>query len=110
MSQQEGPDWRDDFLDAAEHRRLMNELLVAIFLPAAFSFVACWVVVRLYLDAFLRSLGLPRLAAHPLPFIALESGGGRYLLLVVVGTVVVCGYLWLYLRYLRPPLKARGVV
>lgn len=110
MSQKGKPNWRDDFLDADDQSRLMNEFLVAILLPAIFVFVALWVVVRLYLDKVLLSLGLPRMQGHPLPFIALESGFGRYLLLVVFGAFVVFGYVGLYIRYLRPHLKERGVI
>ena len=99
-----------NLFDTADPRRIMNEFLLGIFVPAALVFVTAWAVFRLYLDGWLSALGLVRVTPHPLPFIAIESGYGRAVLLILLTSVVVLAYLVLYVRVLRGPLRERGIV
>lgn len=110
MDEDREPGRRADLLDADDEERLMNEILFAVFLPALTATVVLMVVFRRYLDSFLLSLGLDRMKADPMPFIALESGFGRFLLLAVVGAAMSLVYVGVYVRYLRSHLKERDLV
>ena len=96
--------------DARDPSRAMNELLIAFFLPAITVFVSLWALFRLYFDQLLLSVGLERLTPDPLPFIAVETGYGRFVLLVVMTAVVVVVYIGFYLRVVRGRLRDRGIV
>lgn len=96
--------------EGEESNRIVNEFLIAVFVPAIGAFVSLWAAFRLYFDRFLLSLGLGRVTPDPLPFVAIESGYGRFLLLVVSSAFVVVVYLGLYLRFLRGRLKERNLV
>lgn len=100
----DAPEYDDETLS-----RATNEFLLAFFLPAIGCFVVGWIVVRTVLDDALRSLGLVQLRPAPGAG-AIASGWGRFLLLIGVGAVLTLGYLVVYVRYVRGPLKARGVV
>lgn len=101
---------RASLFDSESPQQLMNEFLLAIFLPGITLFVLLWAVFRLYLDEVLLSFGLGRVIPDQLPFIAIESGYGRFLLLVLLTALIVFVYLTLYIRVLRRPLKEREVV
>lgn len=101
---------RPSLFDTKDPQQFMNEFLLAIFLPGILVFVGLWAAVRLYLDDVFLSLGFGRITPDPLPFIALESGYGRFLILVVSTALAVVAYIGLYLRVLREPLKEREIV
>lgn len=101
---------RVGLFDTDEPGRIVNEFLVAVFLPGILALVTLWAVFRLYLDDALLSFGLVRMTPDPLPFVAIESGYGRFALLVVLTVLFLVAYLSLYVRVLRPPLKEREIV
>lgn len=110
MADDQQPMSRVDRRDAMSPEQVMNEFLIALFLPGIITFCTLWAVFRLYLDSLLSSFGMSRLSGDPLPFIALNGGYARFFLLVILSTLVVGVYLIVYVRVFRPILARRGIV
>jgi len=96
--------------DAPDLSRIMNEFLIALFLPAIIVFVLVWALFRLYFDHLLLSIGLGRMTPDQLAFIAIESGYGRFFLLIITTAVIVSVFIGCYLRFIRSRLKDRNIV
>lgn len=95
--------------DAEDPGTVINEFLIALFVPGIVLFVALWALFRLVLDDLLRSIGLaPIEAAEGAGAVA--AGYGRFGLLVVTTTVLLLPYIAAYRWLVRDALRARGVV
>lgn len=95
--------------DADDPGTIINEFLITLFVPGVLVFVALWASFRLAFDDLLRSYGLGPLVPAPGAG-AIASGYGRMALLIVLSAAVLVPYLALYVRFLREPLRERGVV
>lgn len=95
--------------DAEDPGTIINEFLLTLFLPGITVFVGLWAAFRLVFDDLLRSVGLPPI--EPAYGAGLfVSGFGRFLLLILLTTLVLLPYVGLYARFLRGPLRERGLV
>ena len=95
--------------DADEPGTVINEFLIALFVPGIVLFVALWAAFRLVFDDALRSMGLaPIEAAEGAGTIA--AGYGRFLLLIVLTAVLLLPYVAAYRWLVRDALRARGIV
>lgn len=95
--------------DADDPGTIINEFLISIFVPGILLLVAVWASFRLVFNDLLLSVGLsPITPAYGAGSFA--SGFGRFLLLVVVTTVLLVPYFAVYVRFLRGPLRERGLV
>ncbi|MFD1525091.1 hypothetical protein [Halolamina salina] len=95
--------------DADDPGTVINEFLVALFVPGILLFVGLWAAFRLVLDGPLRSMGLaPIRAADGAGAVA--SGYGRFALLIVVTALLLLPYVAAYRRFVRDSLRARGIV
>ena len=95
--------------DAEDPGAVVNEFLITLFVPGAVTFVALWASFRLLFDDTLRSSGLVPLTPAPGAGVV-GTGFGRMVLLVLLTSLVLAPYLGLYLRFLRTPLRERGLV
>jgi hypothetical protein len=95
--------------DGDDPETLMNELLVGVLVPAVVLFVAVWLSFRLVFDDALSSMGLEPMTPAPGGG-AVATGFGRFLLVMVVTAVLTVVYLGVYARFLRGPLRRRGLV
>ncbi|ELY84151.1 hypothetical protein [Natrinema altunense] len=95
--------------DADDPGTIINEFFITLFVPGITLFAALWAVFRLFLNEFLNSIGLvPLVPAYGAG--AIESGYGRLLLLILLTTVILLPYVAFYHRFLREPLRERGLV
>lgn len=95
--------------DADDPGTVINEFLITLFVPGILLFVGLWAAFRLLFDGLLRSSGLPPLEpAHGAGVI--ETGYGRLLLLILLTAVLLLPYVAVYVRFLREPLRDRGIV
>lgn len=95
--------------DAEEPGTILNEFLVALFVPGIVLFATLWVLFRTVFDSLLLSVGLsPIVPAEGAGAVA--SGYGRFVLLVVVTTLLVVPYVAVYRRFVRDALRSRGLV
>jgi hypothetical protein len=95
--------------DADDPGTVINEFLVALFVPGILLFVGTWAAARLVYDATLREMGfapiVPEYGAG-----LMVSGFSRFVLLIIATSVLLVPYVALYARVLRPPLRRRGLV
>ncbi|UPV76089.1 hypothetical protein M0R89_08540 [Halorussus limi] len=95
--------------DADDPGTIINEFLVSIFVPGITLLVAVWASFRLVFNDLLLSVGLdPITPAYGARTFA--GGFGRFLLLVAVTAVLLAPYFAVYARFLRGPLRKRGLV
>lgn len=95
--------------DADDPGTVINEFLVSLFVPGIVLLVVVWASFRLVFNDALVSIGLDPIS--PAYGAGIFAGGiGRFLLLVVVTTVLLVPYFVLYARVLRRPLRERGLV
>lgn len=95
--------------DADDPGTVINEFLITLFIPGTAVFVSLWAVFRLFLNDFLIAVGLsPLVPAYGTG--AIESGYGRMLLLILLTSFTLLPYVAFYLRFLRKPLRERGIV
>ena len=95
--------------DAEEPGLVLNEFLLTLFVPGISLFVLLWAMFRLVLYSFLLSVGLtPIVPADGAGAVA--AGYGRFLLLIVLTTVLLALYIAMYRRFIRDSLRARGIV
>lgn len=88
---------------------VLNEFLLRLFLPGITVFVGLWAALRLVLDWQLRSVWLPTTEpAHGAGLFA--SGFGRFLLLIVFTAIILLPSAVVYARFVRGPLRERGLV
>lgn len=98
--------------DAENPDALMNEALIAFFVPAILLFVGAWAAVSLVFADALAALH-PALAEPITPKDgagALAGGVPRFLLVMVATATLMLPYLGVYVRVVRPPLSERGWV
>lgn len=95
--------------DADDPGAMMNELLVVLFAPGIVLIGLLWASFRFVFDETLTSMGLEPITV---PYQAGEigAGGGRLLLIILVSTALLVPYVALYARFLRGPLRKRGLV
>ncbi|KPN30092.1 hypothetical protein SY89_00814 [Halolamina pelagica] len=95
--------------DAEDPGTIINEFLLVLFVPGILLFAALWAAFRLAFDDALRSMGLapiePAMGAG-----AIAGGYGRFVLLIVVTTLLLLPYAAVYRRFVRDALRARGIV
>jgi small-conductance mechanosensitive channel len=95
--------------DAEEPGTVINEFLITLFIPGIVFLVALWATFRLLFDDLLLAYGLPPLTAAS-GRAAIASGYGRFVLLVLLTAVLLVPYIGVYVRFLRQPLRERGLV
>jgi hypothetical protein len=95
--------------DADDPGTILDEFFLSLFLPGIVLLVAVWAAFRLVFNDLLISVGLdPIVPAYGAGTFA--GGFGRFLLLVVVTAVLLVPYFVAYVRFLRGPLRKRGLV
>lgn len=95
--------------DAEDLDAVLNEFLITIFVPSLVLLVVLWASFRLVFDELLLSYGLAHLTPADGPG-AVATGYGRFLLLILLTTSLLLPYIAFYARYLREPLRERGLV
>lgn len=95
--------------DADDPGTVINEFLMALFVPGIVLFVALWAAFRLVFDEALRSMGLVQIEAASGAG-AVAAGYGRFFLLIVVTAALLLPYVAAYRWLVRDALRARGIV
>lgn len=95
--------------DADDPGTVINEFLITVFVPGIVLFVVLWASFRLVFNELLLSFGLVPIVHQPGAG-AISAGYGRMILLMVLTALALLPYIGLYLRFLRQPLKERGLV